>query len=172
MKVPYVDYVTLNDQPLDRLSFPGKLPFTQDLHVDFDSPVTFFVGENGSGKSTLLEAMAVLARLPISGGGLNEMDANHAFAELIEAVRFLFRACLARFQDRERRPFRRGTTNRGHLRRYRGSQFFVPLETLVTTIELKWYGEEVCDAADYQACRQAHAEVVSILREPICADAA
>lgn len=92
--------------------------------------------------------------------------------ELIEAVRFLFRACLARFQDRERRQFRRGTTNREHLRRYRGSQFFVPLETLVSTIEWKWYGEEVCDAADYQACRQAHAEVVSILREPVRADAA
>ena len=93
MKVPYVDYVTLNDQPLDRLSFPGKLPFTQDLHVDFDSPVTFFVGENGSGKSTLLEAMAVLARLPISGGGLNEMDANHAFAEqsiLASSLRLAF----------------------------------------------------------------------------------
>ncbi len=57
MKVPYVDYLTRNDQTLDRQSFPGKLPFTQDLHVDFDSPVTFFVGENGSGKSTLLEAM-------------------------------------------------------------------------------------------------------------------
>lgn len=82
MKVPYVAYVTLNtDRALDPGSFPGTLLFTRDLHLDIDSPVTFFVGENGSGKSTLLEAMAVLARLPISGGGMNETGANHAFAE-------------------------------------------------------------------------------------------
>lgn len=82
MTAPYVAYVTLNeDAPLDRESFPGNLDFTHDLHLDFDTPVTFFVGENGSGKSTLLEAMAVLSRLPISGGGMNELASNHAFAE-------------------------------------------------------------------------------------------
>ena len=27
--------------------------------LDFNKPITFFVGENGSGKSTLLEALAV-----------------------------------------------------------------------------------------------------------------
>ncbi len=62
-------------------------------YVDFDSPVIFFVGENGSRKSTLLEAMAVLARLPISGGGLNEVDANHAFTEqsiLASSLRLAF----------------------------------------------------------------------------------
>lgn len=94
MNVPFVAYVTLNDEnPLNPDSFPGSLAFTRDLHVDFDSPVTFFVGENGSGKSTLLEAMAVLARLPISGGGLNESGANHAFTErsvLANSLRLAF----------------------------------------------------------------------------------
>ena len=94
MTVPYVAYVTLNaDAPLAPDSFPGMLPFTHDLHLEFDSPVTFFVGENGSGKSTLLEAMAVLARLPISGGGMNESGANHAFAErsqLANSIRLAF----------------------------------------------------------------------------------
>lgn len=81
-KAPYVDYVTLNlDRPLNRDEFPGNLPFTKDLHLQFASPVTFFVGENGSGKSTLMEAIAVLARLPISGGGLNETDTNYAYRE-------------------------------------------------------------------------------------------
>lgn len=28
--------------------------------LDFNKPITFFVGENGSGKSTLLEALAVV----------------------------------------------------------------------------------------------------------------
>lgn len=66
MKAPFIAYVTLNeDKQLDAGTFPRNLAFNGRLHLDFDSPVTFFVGENGSGKSTLLEAMAVLARLPI-----------------------------------------------------------------------------------------------------------
>lgn len=82
MDVPYVAHVELNDKrPLDPARFPGNLAFTQDLFLEFDSPVTFFVGENGSGKSTLLEAMAVLSRLPISGGGLNEAGESSAFSE-------------------------------------------------------------------------------------------
>ena len=82
MTAPYVTRVTLNEAgSLDRRSFPGNLPFTHDLDLSFDTPVTFFVGENGSGKSTLLEAMAVVAGLPISGGGVHESGANHAFEE-------------------------------------------------------------------------------------------
>lgn len=74
MSAPYIAYVTLKPKaPLDRQEYPGNLPFVSKLHLDFDSPVTFFIGENGSGKSTLLEAIAVLARLPISGGGTNEV---------------------------------------------------------------------------------------------------
>lgn len=38
--------------------YPFKLPLFQQIdHIDFKSPVTFFVGENGSGKSTLLKAL-------------------------------------------------------------------------------------------------------------------
>ena len=82
MTIPYVAHVTLNDtNSLDRDAFPGNLAFTRDLHLAFDSPVTFFVGENGSGKSTLLEAMAVLASLPISGGGMNDFGSRHVFDE-------------------------------------------------------------------------------------------
>ena len=39
--------------------------------VDFESPVTCFVGENGSGKSTLLEAMAVSYGFNPEGGTKN-----------------------------------------------------------------------------------------------------
>ena len=81
--------------------------------------------------------------------------------EWIAAVRHLFRACLARLEERERRPFRRGTTNRGHLRRYRNAAFCEALEVLVLTIERKWYGDEACDAQDYAACRQAHSQVTA-----------
>lgn len=82
MDAPYVIYVTLNPKrPLDSNQFPGSLRFTHNLHLDLDAPVTFFVGENGSGKSTLLEAIAVLVRLPVSGGGMNEAGAGYAFEE-------------------------------------------------------------------------------------------
>jgi predicted ATPase len=101
MTVPYVAYATLDTHaPLARNSFPGNLKFTHDLQVEFDSPVTFFVGENGSGKSTLLEAMAVLARLPISGGGMNESGANHAFAEQSELAKSLRLAFIKQPKDR------------------------------------------------------------------------
>src|SRR3954470_2037017 len=44
--------------------FPFSIPAIGGLDmIEFDRPVTFFVGENGSGKSTLLEAIAVGMRL-------------------------------------------------------------------------------------------------------------
>ena len=93
MSVPYVDQLMLNSQPLGEDTFPGNLPFIKDLDLKFTTPVTFFVGENGSGKSTLIEAMAVLARLPISGGSMYESGAGHAFAEesvLAKSLRMAF----------------------------------------------------------------------------------
>ncbi len=88
-------------------------------------------------------------------------DDAAARGDWIAAVRYLFRACLARLEERERRPFRRGTTNRGHLRRYRNAPFCESLEVLVVTIERKWYGDEACEAQDYEACRQAHSRVIA-----------
>ena len=52
--------------------FPFSIPAIGGLDtVEFDHPVTFFVGENGSGKSTLLEAIAVGMRLNPEGGSRN-----------------------------------------------------------------------------------------------------
>jgi predicted ATPase len=59
-------------------SFPFNLRFVPALDLQFKVPVTFFVGENGSGKSTLLEAVASLCRLPVAGGGRNEISTKHA----------------------------------------------------------------------------------------------
>jgi len=40
--------------------YPFNLPiFNQTKHLEFDTPVTLFVGDNGTGKSTLLEAIAL-----------------------------------------------------------------------------------------------------------------
>ena len=48
--------------------FPFNVPAVRSLEtLDFETPVTFFVGENGSGKSTLLEALAIAAELHAYG---------------------------------------------------------------------------------------------------------
>lgn len=46
--------------------YPFSLPlFSETKKLDFQSPITLFVGENGSGKSTLLEAIATAAGIYI-----------------------------------------------------------------------------------------------------------
>lgn len=48
--------------------YPFDLPLIRDFEsVEFDRPVTFFIGENGSGKSTLMEAIATGIGLPTIG---------------------------------------------------------------------------------------------------------
>ncbi len=95
MSVPFISYVVRSpDSTLDRSLFPGNLAFVSNLHLQFNHPVTFFVGENGSGKSTLLEAIAVVAGLPIAGGGTNELGASHGLSEqslLADALRVGFK---------------------------------------------------------------------------------
>ena len=45
--------------------FPFSVPTINTLTaIEFETPVTFFVGENGSGKSTLLESLAIATNLP------------------------------------------------------------------------------------------------------------
>ena len=52
--------------------YPFSIPAIGKLHeLDFEQPVTFFIGENGSGKSTLLEAIAVAIGLNPEGGSRN-----------------------------------------------------------------------------------------------------
>ena len=53
-----------------------EYPFNIDVvkkfeELNFDTPVTFFVGENGVGKSTFIEAIAVALGLPAEGGTEN-----------------------------------------------------------------------------------------------------
>jgi predicted ATPase len=52
--------------------FPFSIPAIGGLStLEFDRPVTFFVGENGAGKSTLLEAIAIGMGLNPEGGSRN-----------------------------------------------------------------------------------------------------
>ncbi len=102
-----------------------------------------------------------------------EAQADQAATEgdLIGAIRLLLRASLLRLEQREKRPFRRGMTNRQHLARVRRTPFFDPLQILVRTIEMKWFGDENCDASDYDACRQAHGSLRSLIAGGSDADA-
>ena len=49
---------------VDRYPFHLKI-FQKTRSLEFDSPITFFIGENGSGKSTLLKALAKKSRVHI-----------------------------------------------------------------------------------------------------------
>jgi predicted ATPase len=52
--------------------FPFNIPAIGGLEtLEFERPVTFFVGENGAGKSTLLEAIAIGMGLNPEGGSRN-----------------------------------------------------------------------------------------------------
>ncbi len=67
----YLKGIMLRDEP-EEGSYWDAIPaihhISQMESLDFNAPVTFFVGENGSGKSTLLEAIAVSMGFNAEGG--------------------------------------------------------------------------------------------------------
>lgn len=91
---PYLERISLREDKIaDFALFPFSLPFIRDLEITFRTAVTFLVGENGSGKSTVIEAIAELCRLPVGGGGRNELAGTHsphARSELAPALRASF----------------------------------------------------------------------------------
>src|SRR5687768_17222189 len=91
---PYLVRVYLKEHAVESDKYPFSLPIVRDLDIEFASPVTFFVGENGTGKSTIIEALAALCRLPVSGGGRNELAGTHGpdtVSPLAAALRPSFR---------------------------------------------------------------------------------
>jgi predicted ATPase len=92
---PYLAGVKLLAERVpENAGYPFDVPALRDLDLTFDAPATFFVGENGTGKSTLMEAIAVLGRLPVSGGGRNELGSTHgpeSDCEFSRALRPTFR---------------------------------------------------------------------------------
>lgn len=68
---PFLTRISAIPEEFDPDAFPfNRFPslFNEDFRLEFDSPVTFFVGENGSGKSTMLEAIAQLCGFHRGGG--------------------------------------------------------------------------------------------------------
>ena len=76
------------DQPIDA-AFPFDVPAIRGLEcVEFETPITFLVGENGSGKSTLLEALAWACETVTVGSHPVERDASlSAILPLARALR-------------------------------------------------------------------------------------
>ena len=70
-------------------SYLREIKALKDLEtLDFNSNVTFFVGENGSGKSTLLEAMAIASGFNPEGGTKNYSFSTYdSHSELYDAIR-------------------------------------------------------------------------------------
>ena len=70
LRAPYLQKISLLPERANRAAFPfNRLKFlTDEFEVNFDRPITLFVGENGSGKSTVLESIASLAGFHQYGG--------------------------------------------------------------------------------------------------------
>ena len=69
--------------------YPFSIPAIEGFsEIEFQSNVTFFVGENGSGKSTLLEAIADKCEFNTAGGGRNNnYNVYAANSELSDYIR-------------------------------------------------------------------------------------
>ena len=69
-----------------RSHYPFNLSiFQETVSLDFDSPVTFFVGENGTGKSTLLEAIARKCSIHIWEQGRSRRPVRNPFERRLPA---------------------------------------------------------------------------------------
>ena len=89
MNNQFIQGVTFDWDRIDNDSYLKRIEaFGGVKKLDFNKPVTFFVGENGSGKSTLLEALAVAHGFNPEGGTKNYVFSTHdTHSELCDAIR-------------------------------------------------------------------------------------
>ena len=89
MNDQFIQGVLFDWNKVDSDSYLRKIEAFKGVErLDFNSPITFFVGENGSGKSTLLEALAVAHGFNPEGGTRNYIFSTHdTHSELCEAIR-------------------------------------------------------------------------------------
>lgn len=80
----FIDWTLIGDD-----SYLREIEALKGLEtLDFNSNVTFFVGENGSGKSTLLEAIAIACGFNPEGGTKNYSFSTYdSHSELCDAMR-------------------------------------------------------------------------------------
>lgn len=71
--MPFIKSISLNKERVPSFDiYPFNIEIIKNFDkVEFNSPVTFLIGENGIGKSTLIEAIAVSIGLNAEGGNRN-----------------------------------------------------------------------------------------------------
>lgn len=89
MNNQFIQGVSINRNKLPADSYIREIEALKEMeYLEFDKPVTFFVGENGSGKSTLLEAIAIAAGFNPEGGTRNyHFSTYDSHSELWDAIR-------------------------------------------------------------------------------------
>lgn len=89
MNTQFIRSVSINWDKISPDSYLRSIPALSGIEeIEFDHPVTFFVGENGTGKSTLLEAIAVAYGFNPEGGTRNyNFSTYNSHSELCDAVR-------------------------------------------------------------------------------------
>lgn len=94
LKSPFLKKISLSLKEFDRTDYPFCLPLFEsssdesEWELEFDKPVTFFVGENGSGKSTLVEAIAAKCGFNLQGGNRNHLyDSQNQISCLAACLR-------------------------------------------------------------------------------------
>lgn len=91
MNQPFIKRAIIEWEKIGQDSYLRRIPALEGLEaLEFDAPVTCFVGENGSGKSTLLEAMAIAAGFNPEGGSRNyHFSTYDSHSELWRALRLV-----------------------------------------------------------------------------------
>lgn len=89
MNNQFIQGVMFDWDKIEDTSYLKEIQAFQGIErLDFNCPITFFVGENGSGKSTLLEAIAVAHGFNPEGGTKNYAFSTHdTHSGLYEAIR-------------------------------------------------------------------------------------
>ena len=87
----YIRGFSIDWNEIGRDSYLRRIGAIRDLDaLQFQKPITFFVGENGSGKSTLLEAIAIAYGFNPEGGTRNyHFSTKDTHSELCDAIRLV-----------------------------------------------------------------------------------
>lgn len=85
----FIQGVLFDWNELEPNSYIRAIESLRDVEkIEFQSPITLFVGENGTGKSTLLEAIAVAHGFNPEGGTKNYVFSTYdSHSELCDAIR-------------------------------------------------------------------------------------
>lgn len=97
MNEQFIQGLIIDWDKIQRNSYLRRIPALKGLNqLEFDNPITFFVGENGSGKSTLLEAIAIAYGFNPEGGTRNYSFSTYdSHSELYDAMRLVRGYCRA-----------------------------------------------------------------------------